>query len=223
MSALVGASGQNKRYFLFDASGTITTGGTPQLILPQHQSRSYLLIQNNAASGSLFVEFGSARGTASITNGVVTGVTITNAGFNFTKPPTVKFWGGGNAGNTSYLGLNQPGGEAPHNLVTAGAPAHGIAVMTGSAPNLSVASVTLTNGTKNDPLGGIGYVIAPFVQFINSDLDPYGAAVPSATVGIQLLPGAVGKLEYNGTMTPTDPVSIFGATTGQAFTCKWMQ
>ena len=222
MSALVGSTGQNKRYFLFDASGTITTGGTPQLVLPQHQSRSYLFIQNNAASGSLFVELGSARGTASITNGVVTGVTITNAGFNFSKPPIVRFWGGGNAGNTSYLGLNQPGGEAPNSSLTKGAPAYGQAVMTGSAPNLSVASVTLIEGPGGTAPGGAGYVIAPFVQFINSDLDPYGVAIPSATVGIQLLPNG-GSVTWESTLCPTDPVSIYGATTGQNFSCKWMQ
>lgn len=200
---LVSAGLQQVRHPLYDASGTITTGGTPQLVLAQSQARSFLLLGNNSA-GDLLFEIGSARATSTISNGAVTGFTITNAGFGFTVPPVVRLLGGGNAGNSSFLGLNQPNGAAPSNVATA------VAVLTGGA----VSGFTITNP-------GSGYVKAPYVFIFNSDLDPYGAAVPSATTGILIKSGSPPVI-FNGTCCPTDPVAVFGATTGAAFTCKWM-
>jgi hypothetical protein len=201
---LVGAGQQQMRHPLFDASGTITTGGTPQLVLARAQSRSFLAIQNNSSAGLLF-EFGSARATCTISGGAVSGFTITNSGFNFTKPPLVRFMGGGAPpGTNNYLGLNQPNGYAPSNPATA------IATLSGGSVN----AITLTNP-------GSGYVCAPFVFLANSDLDPYGCATPSATVGI-LLPTASGAYMFNGTCCPTDSISVYGGTTGQAFSVKWM-
>lgn len=213
MGTLVGAGQQQKRFPLFYADGSITTGGTPQLVLPQHQSRSLLMIQNISA-GSLVFEFGSARATATITGGVVTSITVNNAGFNFSKPPVVQLLGGGKAGNASYLGLNQPGGAAPDSTLGVGRVAKAHCVMTGSAPNQSVSSIVVDDG-------GAGYVIAPYVFIFDSDLDPYGCAVPSATVGFPLTAGAA-PLILNGTSCFTDSVSVFGATTAQTFVCRWM-
>lgn len=228
MGTLVGASNQQKRFPLFCADGVLTTGGVPQLILPQVPSRSLLKLQNLSA-GSLYFEFGSARAAAAITTetgtpyGYVSSITVTNAGFNFTKPPVVYFFGGGQAGNGSYLGLNQPGGAAPDSTLRVSdstypihphvAKAH--CVMTGTAPNLSVSSIVI-----DDP--GMGYVCAPNVFLYNSDLDPYGAALPSATVGMILPTGSL-PFVLNGTSCHTDAISVFGATTGQAFLCRWMQ
>ena len=200
---LVATGQQNRRDYLFIADGTITTGGTAQLVLAQSQSRSYLLVQN-LSNSPMWVGIGTASATCTISSGVVNAVTIVNAGFGFGKAPLVRFLGGGNAGNGSYLGLNQPGGASPSH------PAQGLAVLSGGA----VASVTIIDG-------GAGYVKAPYVQIMNSDLDPYGAFVPSANVGI-LLNGQGDKLEYNGTCCPTDPVSIISATTGDPFTCRFM-
>lgn len=207
---LVGSGGQQLQHFLYDASGTIATGGTPQLLLAKSMSRTSLWLQNLSA-GPLYVDFGSARGTAVLTNGKVTSVTITNAGFNFTKPPLIRFLGGGNdlgggnAINRSYLGLNQPNGASPS------LPAKARAVLTSNA----VSSVIVDDG-------GANYAIAPYVQFINSDLDPYGVAVPSTTLNGGVLLAAQGPpLILNGTFCPTDAISIIGATTGQVFTAKW--
>ena len=200
---LVGAGGQQVRHPLFDASGTIAAGGTAQLVLPQAQARSKLILGNNSA-GPMFLEFGSARATATITNGVVTSVAITNGGFKFTKPPIVRFLGGGTINNSSYLGLGQPNGASPSNVAT------GRAILTGDA----VSSIVVDNG-------GAGYVIAPYVFIENSDLDPYGCAKPALNVGI-LLPAQGAPLVFNGTALTTDAVAIFGASTGQAFVCKWM-
>ena len=199
---LVGSGGQQRRDILYAADGTVTTGGTPQTILGQSQTRSYLMLQNQS-TGNLVVEMGSARATCTIVGGAVATITVTNAGFNFTKPPVVHFLGGGNAGNSAYLGLNQPNGPAPQH------PAKAHAVLTGNA----VSSIVI-----DDP--GAGYAIAPFVLLQNSDLDPYGCAVPTATGGI-LLPPSTPALIWNGTFCPTDPIAIFGATLGQAFVCRW--
>ena len=94
----------------------------------------------------MWYTFGSARAYATLTNGVVTSVTVVNAGFGFTYAPLIEFLGGGNKlRNSTNLGLGQPGGQdAPSNT----AQAH--CVMTGSAPNMSVASIVVDNGGGPD-------------------------------------------------------------------------
>jgi hypothetical protein len=216
---LVGSGGQQARHFLYDASDAIDVGGTAQLLLAERISCSHLLIQNLSA-GPLYLEFGSARATATLTSGAVSSCTVTNAGFNFTIAPRIEFMGGGNdfggggvagmGANRTYLGLNQPNGSSPSR------PAKGRAVMTGSAGNLSLSSITIDDG-------GANYAIAPYVFIFNDRNDPYGCAVPAANIeGSILLPAQSAPLIYNGSVCPTDPIAIIGATTGQAFTCRWM-
>jgi hypothetical protein len=206
---LVGAGEQQLQHFFFDQSGTITTGGTPQVILPVQPSRSVLLVQNLSVN-DMYMQLGSATATCTISGGKVNSVTVTNAGFNFSKPPVVRFYGGGSGGNSSYIGRAAPGAAAPSNF----AQAH--AVMTGSAPNQSVSSITIDNG-------GSGYVIAPFVFIMNSDLDPYGCADPSLSSGNGiLLPASGGSYYMNGTGCPTDSVALYSASSTQRFTCKYM-
>lgn len=200
---LVGARGQFVRDFMYDASGTVTTGGTAQLILPEHALRTAFFIQN-ISNGNLLVEFGGARATAVLTNGVVTSVSVTNAGFGYTIPPRVKFFGGGDKNkNPTYLCPGLPGNLSP----SASASAH--AVLVGGA----VSSIVIDSG-------GANYVEAPYVFLQSSEQDPYGAALPSATVGALLSAGG-GSLFYNGTTTTTDAISVYGGTTGQAFTVKY--
>jgi hypothetical protein len=215
---LVGAAGQQDRIDLWDASGGITAGGTAQLLLPEAKSRSYLIIQNLDADHDLFVEFGAARATATLTSGVVTSLTITNAGFNYTSPPAVEFMGGGNSGQAGILGVGQPGYPSPGDPayvagryfdMSAQRPAKATAVLTAGA----VSSFAISDG-------GRGYQVAPFVAMRNTLRDPYGVAIASATSGF-LVPHAGGKLEFNGTVCPTSAISIFGGTTNQAFCCKF--
>jgi hypothetical protein len=201
---LVGAGQQQKRDNLYDASGTIALANTPQLVLPQRQSTSFLLLQSITTGSTLTFEFGSARATCTIVNGQVATVTVTNAGFNFTKAPNVKFLGGGNAGNSAFLGGNQPGYPAPSH------PAVAHAVLTAGA----VSSIVI-----DDP--GAGYVIAPFVMITNDDLDPYGCAVPALNDGLELS-GVAAPIIFNGTCCPTDAISVFGANANSVFVCKWM-
>lgn len=220
---LVGAGEQQVRHHLFDASGSITTGGTAQLLLPEHLSRSHLVFTNNS-SGNLFVEFGGARATCTISSGAVTsgGFSITNSGFGYTKPPLVRFLGGG-----APQGLT---GASPNaGVSTAYGPNNGFLGSTIPYPRWpspmqpAVAHATLSGGSVNAIVldnPGSGYLYAPNIQLMNNDLDPNGVASPSSGVGAIVTPG--GSIYYNGTACPTSPMSVWGATTGQAFACKYM-
>lgn len=49
---------------VFDASGTVTTGGTSQQVLPYNPNRKYLLIENPiAATETLYCNFSAAAAT----------------------------------------------------------------------------------------------------------------------------------------------------------------
>ena len=200
---LCGSRGQIVRDFMYDASGTITTGGTPQLVLPERMQNSSIYLEN-ISSGSLWFEFGGARATCTISSGAVASFTITNAGFGYTVPPRVHFYGGGDSTkNPNYLCPGLPGLMSPSKA----AKAH--AVLSGDA----VTSIVI-----DDP--GANYVKAPFVFLRSSEQDPYGAAIPSATNGV-LLVATGGAVTFNGTVCTTDAISVFGATTGQGYTCKY--
>lgn len=208
---LMNSGGQQRQDYLYVADGSITTGGTAQLVLGSSISRSHLLFQNTS-NGPLWIEIGSARATCTISNGVVNAVTVTNAGMGFTYPPVIEFLGGGgNDGpfaNSSYTGLTQPNAASAHN------PAQAVCVMTGSAPNKTVASITIANG-------GGRYLIAPYVFIQNSPLDPNGGAAPALGSGI-LVASQTPPLIWNGSVCPTETVTVFGSTTGQTFICRWM-
>ena len=211
---LPGAKAQTNSDPYYDASGTITSGAAPQLIRPMVPSCSHFLFQNLHATAVMFLDFGSARATATVTNGAVSAITVTNGGFGFTYPPVVRFAGGGHAGNMKYLGLNQPGGDGPTSSQVAGRTAKARAVLTGGV---------VTSFTIDDP--GAGYVIAPYVFIANTGLDPYGCASPltSSTAGGAIEVNALGGSYYvNGTVCPTDAVAVFSSTAGAPFTFKWM-
>lgn len=212
MGALAQISGQMKQYPVFDKSGTITTGGTSQLIMPISYSRSSLIVQN-ISSVNMYVEFGGARATAAITTGSVSSCSITNAGFKYTLPPKVIFYGGGNTGNNlnngAFLGAAMPDYPAPSNTASAHC------VMTGSAGNLSVSSIVIDNP-------GSGYAHIPYVYLLNDPLDPHGSADPfygSVASGIELLPQ--GTVTYDGSVCTTDQVAVYCGTTSAAFTAKF--
>lgn len=209
---LPGARGQQQRDLLYDFSGTITTGGTPQLLLPERKSTSFLFIQN-ISNYQMFIKFGSAKATASLTNGVVTSVTVTDGGFGFTLPPTVQFLGGGGIGwnysDGRNVGSTAPQSISPNNFAT------GVAVLASASPlgGSKVNSITVLNG-------GAKYLQAPYVFIANNFNDPMGCGTASATSGVSLA-AVTGSWTQNGTMCSTDPISIYCATSGAPFTCYW--
>ena len=156
----------------------------------------------------MYVEIGCGRAHATLSSGAVSTVTVDNAGFGFTNPPLVRFLGGGTGGqffgsNPNYLGLNQSGGPAPSNAAVAHATLSANAIST----------IVVDNG-------GSGYVKAPYVLLINSDLDPYGASIPSLGSGLVLPANMTAPLQFNGTFCPTEPIAVIGTASDVLF-CGW--
>ena len=202
MARIVGFTEQQVLTPVYRADGTIASGGTPQLILPRAAPRSYFMIQNTSASDTLYFEFGCARAKATVSNGAITAVTVTNAGFGFTYPPIVKFLGGGNISNGRDLGLGYPNQSAPSNFATAHC------VLSGGA----VSSIVIDNP-------GSGYDCAPYVQLLNDPNDNYGCAVPSTSSGLKLAPGVIHSMQYS--VVTTDSIAVYGATTGDSWYCQY--
>lgn len=210
MGKLIGSSGQyNGSEYMFDLSGTITSGGTAQLLLPKSFSRSSLIIQNLHATANMYLEIGAARATATLTNGVVTSCSVTNAGMGYSLPPRVHFYGGQNTSQTmpAYTLAALPDWPSPS------APASAHCVMTGTAPNMTVSSIVIEGG-------GANYACPPYVWLRNDPRDPFGSAVPSTTSGIELV-AAGGSYTSNGTICTTDQIAIFCATSTAPFVCKF--
>lgn len=208
---LVGSGGQGARHIAFDASGVIASSTVSQLLLPRTLSRSHFVVANLSATQAMYLEIGSARAVATVTNGVVTAVTVTNPGFGFSLPPTIQFRGGGAMMNPGFLGATDP------NAPPAPKPAQAHCVMSGSAPNMIVASIAVD-------FGGVGYLVPPYVLLQNADHDPNGCADPSTGggIGLPLLPNG-GNYYVNGTTCPTDSMALFcPGGLGAAYSCKWM-
>jgi hypothetical protein len=204
-----GTRGQQQIDDMYDYSGSITTGGTAQLLLPQSKSRSFLLIVNTSTL-SMNLQFGCGlQPTAVLTSGVVTSVTVNDVGFGYQLPPDVMFLGGGNANDPVSKGATMPDWPTPPH------PAQGRALMTTSAVSgLKVSSIDINDG-------GVGYTAAPFVFLRANRADPTGVGLPSATAGIPLAANG-GNYYVNGTTCPTSAIAIFGSVTGLTYTVKWM-
>lgn len=226
MSQMVGTRGQQVRDVLYDASVTIPTA-TKILVLPEMKSRSYLALQN-LGSHNMWVQFGSALATASLSGTAVNSCSVTNAGFNFSVPPVIEFLGGGSGNNSQYIsagaiGFPSPGtGGQTGTLPAPGTakvprPAQAHCVMSGAVGSQTVSSIVVDDG-------GFGYVIAPYVFIRNSVLDPNGCADPSVSSGsgfvLQTVSSNVPPLIFNGTFCPTDSVAVFG-TANDILMCKY--
>jgi hypothetical protein len=202
MARVVGFTEQQNLTPVYRADGSIAAGGTPQLILPRAAPRSSIIIQNTSTTNTIYLEFGCARATATVSGGKVTAVTVTNAGFGFTYPPLVHFLGGGNILNGRDLGVGYPNQNAPSNYATAHC------VLSGGA----ISSIVIDNP-------GSGYDCAPYVQLLNDANDNYGSAVPSATVGYKLTAGSVFRESYN--VVTTDTIAVYGGTTSDSWFCMY--
>jgi len=225
---LLNARDQNVRDDFYVADGTITSGNSAQLLLPESKSRSYLYIQNLSAH-TMYVEFGGARATATITSGAVTSFSITNAGFGYTIAPTVHLLGGGSGGNATSA-TNAIGG-----IPTWPSPGDNAFVgprLGSTTDRRARAHCTLSAGAVNafvidDP--GSGYINAPYVFLQNSLIppDPFGVAIPSSSSGYALAAVSTTSntpsyLQFNGTACPTSAVAIVSSGTSDAFVCRWL-
>lgn len=188
MVQLVGLRGGTDFTRSFQFGSTITTGGTPQLLLPSLAERTYLLFQNTSDI-ELRLGFGGARARVAVSGGACTTFTVTNSGFGYTKPPTVHLIGGIGGG----LGFPEPAAKAT-----------AVATLTSG----EVTAITIQNG-------GSGYTAPPFVFLENAPGDFSGAFKPSATAGYQILPG--GSYVCEASTVLSDAVTLFGATTGKTY------
>jgi hypothetical protein len=214
---LVGSRGQQIRDFIYRADGSVlANAATGTLVLPEAKSRSYLSVQNISA-GTMWLEIGSARATATLTAGVVTSVAVNNGGFGFTRPPVVEFYGGGDGGNPQMVGAGLVGWPVPGTgTISSGRlqhrPAKARAVLTAGV----VTSIVVDDG-------GLGYVITPQVFIRNSELDPNGVADPAVGAGSGIFLGSGQNFFLTATVCTTDPVAVWGAGAGaQKFTCLYM-
>lgn len=189
-----GIRGQTHLDDLLDFSGTVTTGGTAQLVLPQQITRLSLYIGNTSGSDTITVGIGPPRPTATLTGSAVTSVTVGNAGVGYTVAPQVVFLGGLVDGDYR---------QAPSH------PAAAHATLSGTG----VSAITI-----DDP--GTGYVVAPLVYLVNSlPRLGGGAFLPSATAGIPLPPGW--SLNFEGSIiVPTSAVAIYGPNTSDPYVIK---
>ena len=203
---LVGSPGQQQIHDVFDASGQIASGGTAQLCIPQRKSCSLIHIINTSAA-ILSVQIGIRPATATLTSGSVTSVAVGDAGFGFLVPPTVAFLGGGNSMDLASQGATMPHWPAPANAAT------GYATLSSG----SISAITVTNG-------GSGYTKTPYVYVLADRTDPTGVGLCNASVGIVLAASgnAGSQLFLNYTSCPTTAISIWGGSTGQTYTAKWM-
>lgn len=209
MGALVGIRGQRYADRFFDASGTITTGGTAQLVLPVGFVRSSFIIEN-ISDTAMYVGVGGPTATASLSSGTVSSCTVVNAGLGYSRPPHVTFMGGAfDAGRTtpSYSVQCSADFPAPSN------PAKAHCVMTGAAGSMTISSIVIDNP-------GSGYLFPPYVLIHNDPLDPFGSFNPSVTSGI-LLAASGGSYTSNGSVCTTDQISIFCASSAKAYTAKY--
>jgi hypothetical protein len=203
---LTGSRGQQTRDFSYRADGSVTGAATPStLVLAESKSRSFLFFQN-ISSGGMYLEFGCPRVTAVLTGGVVTSFTIQNAGFGYTLPPRFEAFGGGNGGNSSFLGVGQVGYPTPN------VPVKARCVLTAGA---------LTSLVIDNP--GSGYVTPPYIALINNPLDLMGCADPSIGGGSGMYLSAGQSITLNGTACTTDQIAVYASGSGaQLFTCMYM-
>lgn len=199
----------------YRADGALSTT-SPKLLLPQANSRSFLLFQNTGAN-AIRLEHGCARATATLTAGVVTSLTILNGGFGFTLPPQVQFKGGGLSPTALTASAWDGRGQIDNWATPAGS---NLLVTPPTQYHPARATAVLTAGVVTSFVisdGGAGYTNIPEVLLTNDPLDPFGCADPSLGGGSGLLiPAPTGVLPgsylLNGTFCHTDAIAVYAAT-----------
>lgn len=214
---LPNSGNQAARHRVYRADGSLSTTA-PKLVLPEASSRAFLHIANVGAA-VLWVETGCARATATISGGAVTGFTILNGGFGFTRPPKVELKGGGGPISTALSASAWDGRGQVDIWPTPNGMNLLVTPTTYNRP--CIAHAVLTSGVVSsivvdDP--GQGYVNIPNVEMFNDPLDPFGCADPSAGSGSGMsLAATTGSYTFNGTFCTTNAVAVYAATATSYF------
>lgn len=188
-----------------DFSGTITSGGAAQILLPQQMGRVAFYFANNS-SANLTIQIGPPPVSITLTNGVITAVSVSDNGLGWLFPPTVELLGGVFTGNFNV----QPG--SPNSLAGGNWPGQPAQIIANAISGGALNGFSIVNG-------GSGYKVAPTARLVNQwPQGGGGAATPSATAGMPVAPGAV--IFLDSSVCPTSAINVFGGTTSQAFTCK---
>lgn len=218
---LPGAQHQGSLHRSYRADGTLSGTNTAQLVLPVALTRCMLLVMNISAN-IMFLEHGPARMTVQISGGAVTGCTVKNGGFGYTKAPSIQFEGGFGpfVANATWNGLGLIGSPSPSGLATQGITTNPVFNRVAKGHCVLTTGV-VTSVVIDDP--GFGYINPPEAVLKNSNEDPFGCADPffsSANSGIAL-PATNGFYYINGTSCWTDAIALSG-TSGGAFTVEYM-
>jgi len=196
-AAFPGIRGQTQNDDYIDFSGTITSGGTAQIVLPQQIRRLSLYFQN-LSTDVMYVGFGPPRPVATLSGSTVNAISVSgNAGFGFKVIPQVVIQGGIVDGDYQ---------TSPANPATA----H----VNGLSGSGGITGITVDNP-------GSGYVVAPLVRLVNPMPTLGGGAfLPSTGVGIYVAPSG-GFFSMGGSLLiPVSALGVVAATTGDVFTCK---
>ena len=124
-------------------------------------------------SGSLVLSqggYGFAQGTPIVTNGVITGVSVTQAGYGYTAPPLVDFsipMGRLGAVATGVANLNQSGGVTGVTMTAGGNGYDNTAVVAFSTTQVADYYVVTQNLAANQLLTGFNYSGTPVLQNID--------------------------------------------------------
>lgn len=222
MSKLLGTRGQIERDYVYALTTTIGSGGGSYLLLPEQRSRSFLEISTISASGVGYISMGAGEAVATLTSGAVSSIAVVNGGFNYTIAPTVHIMGGGNEGNTTFIGATASNGYG-----NPGRPGPGVQPQAWNPSGReAVAHAVLSGGAVNSIVvddGGSGYICAPYVLLLNNRNDPNGCATPfPSSVATGRIVTSSNPLVYNGTDCTTSPIAVYCSTSGAVFLVKWM-
>jgi hypothetical protein len=184
-----------------DFSGTITLGGTAQLLLPQQPRRLVVFVSNISTTTTdvMYFGVGPAKATANLTGTLVSSITVNNGGVGYTVAPNVRIMGGIYNGDYETSPQQFAGGRQ-------------------AAAHATIAGGAVTAITIDDP--GIGYLVAPLI-YLENPLPALGggAYAAAANNGIAVPNGST--LTFNGNLlVPASAMSIVGPTTGGQFHCR---
>lgn len=150
----------------------------------------------------------NAAGTATFTNGVVTGTTITNAGSGYTSAPTVTL-------ATSYNGYKFVSGSGASFTATVNTGIGGVTItnpgagLSSGVPPVPVnipASLSFSGGSPG--YGASGTAIIQYGTITSILISSYGTNYTSGMPSVQLSPGTYTTYSVEPVLTVTAPVAL---------------
>ena len=144
--------------------------------------------------------------------GVVSNITITNAGSGYSLPPSVMFSGGGGTGATavSVLGTGTQAGEVVQIIITNG----GTGYLTAPTVNISSAGSIIPATATATINPAASYTIPAYSQFVSNSVNLFNRtaiifpANQSQVTGVILYEGQINTATYIGTGLPFQIIQV---------------